>query len=198
MASRTGRNPVKQSVADIEHFYKIGRESLDKHERLPHGAGRTLAEKKGMSLDLFQKSRQFAQQFGKSDLTRLCKTIEKGGVPLSVQHIVRLLWVEGKQQRQRFLKQTIEKGWSCRELGAAIQKVTGSRPTTGRTPRVRDQSDAVQRLLQICEQWQRLRTAIEKAAINGRLPQNRLQTCDEALRKLYGRLRSTPKPFTKP
>lgn len=192
MVNRTGHMSVKRAVTDVRKFHALGRESIeDCPGRLPAGQGQKLGRAAGLNRDMVEKSRRFAQEFSKRDLNAMCREIERGGFPVGVQVIVRLMRMKGDQRRWSFLRKTIEQKWSCRDLASAIQQKTGRRPRTGRTPVVEDQGDAVQKLLRMCEQWQRLLTVMEKGGIEMQMSRgirNELEACGSALNRLFRQL----------
>ncbi|MGD0462134.1 MAG: hypothetical protein ABSB74_06570 [Tepidisphaeraceae bacterium] len=197
MAARRHRKTVKQAIDEIGAFHEIGRWTLrDFPDHSSGGKGKSLAAKLGMTLDHLEKSRVFYTQFSELELNRLYREIELDGFPVGVQHIVRLLRLP-KNRRWKFLRETIEQKWSCRQLASAIQQATGRRPRTGRTPTVKDRAEAVQKLLRLCEEWQRLYKVIlgsGKSHENGdgtiveALPPSLnepIRQCDEAIQRLY-------------
>lgn len=192
---------VAEAIADIRKFREIGRQSLKEFpDRFPQGNAEKAASDAGMNSDRLRKARVFAREFSKQELIRLCREIETGGVPVGVQHVVRLLRLPANR-RWKFLRQTIERKWSCQQLTTAIQQATGRRPRTGRMPTVRDGPEAVQKLLRHCEEWTRLYKVIlgtSKSHENGdgsiveSLPprlDGPIRQCDQAIQKLYSALR---------
>jgi hypothetical protein len=137
------------------------------------------------------------------ELAQLCRKIELGGFPLGVQHVIRILRLP-KNRRGKYLRLAIEGKWSCRELAAAFQQVSGRR-RAARTPAVSDRDEAVRKLQAHCEQWQRLYAAVLKSSrrrhqgdratveLNSNLVKllKRADHTIERLRKYLGRLRKT-------
>lgn len=149
-----------------------------------------------MNSERLRKARNFAAEFSKGELNRLCREIEAGGFPVRVQHVVRLLRLPASRRR-KFLRQTIDQKWSCRQLATAIKQATGRRSPAGRRPGVHDAVAAVQKLREICEQWRRLHRVISgrwMSKKNGRAIElrpsldNAIQKCDGAMQKLYAAL----------
>jgi hypothetical protein len=159
------------------------------------GQGQKLGNAAGLNRDMIEKSRRFALEFSKRDLNMLCREIEHGDFPVGVQVVVYLLRLP-ERQRWSFLAKTIKGRWSCRRLAAEIQRKTRRRPMSGRTPVIENQEDAVQKLLKICEQWDRLHRVItgnkngDGAAGLQLSPgiRNQLDGCDSAVDRLYKRL----------
>ena len=200
MAAHTNRTAVNKAITDIQRFYESGRKSLEPYPNaLPHGKWVKLTVDAKMNRDRYLKCRQFARTVSKPDLKRICREIEHGGFPVGVQHAIRLLRLP-ENQRWRFLQKIIAARWSCRQLTAAIQQRTRRRPIGGRKPQINSQSDAVQKLLRICEQWSRLHGVIMgkknvDQAVGMELSpavRNELGRCDAAVNQLYKRLLKTP------
>jgi hypothetical protein len=159
------------------------------------GQGQKMGNAAGLNRDMVEKSRRFASEFSRRNLNTLCREIEHGGFPAGVQVVVYLLRLP-ERQRWSFLAKAIKGRWSCRTLGAEIQRKTGRRPMSGRTPVIENQEDAVQKLLKICEQWQRLHRVITgnkngDGFIGLKLSPgiiSKLDGCDSAVDRLYKRL----------
>jgi hypothetical protein len=197
MAGQTRQTAIRRAIGDIRRLYTLGQRSVEEFpDRLPTGQGQKLGRATGLNRDMVEKARRFTQEYSRQDLTALCREIEKGGFPLGVQHVVRMMRVKSQRQRQRLLQKTINNRWSCRDLASAVQRLTDRRPRAGRTPVVGSTGDAVQRLLSICEQWRRLHGVIMGTkngdeAVGLKLSsavRNKLATGDVAVDRLYRRL----------
>jgi hypothetical protein len=198
MAVRRYGRTMDQAIAEITKFHAIGSRSLEEFpDRLPHGDAKKAGTHAGMSSERLRKARAFARGFSKRELIRLRREIELGGIPVGVQHMVRLLRLPANR-RWKFLRDTIDQKWSCKQLATAIRQTTGRR-RAGRAPMVRDRSEAIQHLVAICEQWKRLHDVISgtrTGAGNGEATvllrprlDDTIQKCDEAMQRLYRALR---------
>lgn len=198
-AVHKGRKSVSQAIAALRRFHDIGRKSLksDGESYLPRGKGMELAGKVGLSRDLYEKARQFYRKYPPDEFNKLCRTIRRGGFPVGVQHIVRLLRLPD-HQRLGFLNRTIAEEWGCRTLSTAIQGATGREPHAGRNITARGVADAVGRLQGECYHWKRLILAIKtkgdgrRKSIERSLPRNvqtQLGGCSRGIIKLNEQLR---------
>jgi hypothetical protein len=196
MAKKRYGKTLTKAIAEIRAFREMGLWSLEDFPgKFSGGKGMAQAKKLGVTSEQLAKGRSFAKESSEADLSRLCGEIEAGGFPVAPQHIVRLLRLPSNR-RWKFLRETIQNRWSCRDLTAAIQRAMGGRRRAGRTPRVTDRREAIQKLLVLCEQWQRLRAVLGQdetgdGTITEMLPRSLnapIRQCDQAMAKLYGAL----------
>ena len=196
MAKKRYGKTLTKAIAEIRAFREMGLWSLgDFPGKFSGGKGTAQAKKLGLTFEQLAKGRSFAKEFSRLELNRLCREIEAGGFPLGVQHVVRMLRLPANR-RWKFLRETIQNRWSCRDLTAAIQRAMGGRRRAGRTPSVRDRDEAIQKFLILCEQWRRLRAVLGQdetgdgtmLEILPRSLNGPIRRCDQAIEKLYGAL----------
>jgi hypothetical protein len=152
-----------------------------------------LAAKYSLTVSTMRKAREFAREYSKSDLARLCQ-LRRGesgdGLPLHWGHLQYLLTAK-KKDRARFERQACENGWTAQQLYAAIRsRRRDSKPRRGGGRPVRPPSSylgCAQRLLLDGKPWVRRADAMLKkfpAAKASELKGRRGQLVKEAVRIL--------------
>jgi hypothetical protein len=114
-----------------------------------NAAAKAIASSDGTSFDQAKKAARFAKDFKKADLKTLrTLCLKPGNTPLAFSHIRRVLRVNGRAERMKWLRIAAQGGWSADQLDAEIGKSNDDGADSG-GPRLRpprDLSDALEKL----------------------------------------------------
>ena len=105
---------------------------------------------------LIRLSLRFAQSYTPQQVEEMCSCLLPNGQPLSWSHVRCLVTVEDKKQRQMFLDQTLEEGWTCTELAREMKILDrgGMEEKRGRPPKMpKDFDGAIALQKQSAEAW---------------------------------------------
>ena len=110
-----------------------------------------VAEKLKTNPNTLRKQRQFAKLYSKSEFNELCRLRRSDGMPLHWGHVVFLITVADKKNRQRLQHQAVQEDWAAQELLQKIQSnITPDSIRGGRT--LRKPMSRQSQLLQIREE----------------------------------------------
>lgn len=152
----TRLTPNELAAQQIRQFHELGtrvraRAVSDQSTILV--AAQDLASKDGVSYDRARKAARFATLFDDKSLEqldRLCKTY-----PLTINHIRRVLGLNSKTARERWLKRAATNRWPSERLKREIVVATGRKHGAG-GPKMRLPADAVEAIEQVIrrtEDW---------------------------------------------
>lgn len=165
------RADVEAAIRTIKDFHKQGRSSL---RSFPHtgvyaeGQIKDQAEGLGSNETYVRKSRQFADQYGDAELSELFALLRKHRPQFGPSHVLMLVTVKGKVQRERLQAQCVRGNWSNRQLQEALKRRFGKRRHAGRRTRVgSDPADVLVRLEERTGAWLRLYGIISEEPENG-------------------------------
>lgn len=201
------RQKVKDSVARIREFHRIGRTVPETDEDgIVYGKKIIDAEAKriGLISDTVRKARQFANPvtgYSVKELNDLCHMIiweqSSQGDKLSIfscSHVKKMLTV-AKKQRRALQREAIKNGWSYAKLKAEIALRFGTRRAGGRRRQVpKDLPGLLAQMEGICEQWRRWHRAAFVNVSEGQqiilrqLPElisERIKVADSAIKRLH-------------
>lgn len=140
---------AKASVHDIRELFEIGQEAL----RVLSTAGGSgygedqigqVARRVGRNPETVRKARQIAdpkEGYSRHELEALCKAILAqgniaGGCVFTQSHLMKLIAVTPKRERDRFQGEVLRHGWSRKEMERRMLAAYGRRRSGGRKPRV--------------------------------------------------------------
>jgi len=159
MTNKTVATETAQANANaIRQLWRQGNASLKRIQELEETRPRRLqyghkaktfkqeAQTLDISVDTAAKMRRLAEEYSADQIASLCNLVLRHNSPFSGTHLLILLRVEDRQQRDALTKQAIREGWSTSRLERVIQAAKGKRrPHVGRKPRM--PADPVEALL---------------------------------------------------
>jgi len=158
----TAAQQAKQAVQELREFYKLGQKVLKKDRKNPlkrkysWGVTVEIAKEIGMARDYVDKSRKFASTYTKAEFEELCRLRRPDGIPLGPRHVIGLLRIKNKRQRERLQRRAAIEGWSTRRIPLEVSKLLGTAGSGGRrpkSPQVID--DALMQVLTMTKRWGR-------------------------------------------
>ncbi len=162
--------PMPKSTAaapnsQLREFHKLGRQVLAAERKCtPRGQGRyhygsvsQIEERTGRSRTYVHCSRKFAALYPtEKDLNWICSLGPKSGKSLTTKHVLRLITVPDRQQRNTLARRCAAEGWSVERLSLAIRSIRPSQAGSGRRPpRPHDVQEALAALEQMAVRWTR-------------------------------------------
>ena len=159
----------RAGVKSNARLAKLGRTDADaiKHGRKAETFADE-AQKLRTNIDTAKKMRRLAGEYTAGQIDALCDLVVKHGSSFSGTHMLILLRVENRKQRNTLAKQAIRESWSTSRLERAIQAAKGERrPNVGRKPKVPD--DPVECLITLQALCAKFNAWC--AAVLGRLPE---------------------------
>jgi hypothetical protein len=175
---QTPRDATEVAIRGIRAFHRQGLRSMhNQPEKGAYGEGqiKEQAEAMGSNETYVRKSRQFAVRYTEADLDRLCKMLRRYQPQFGMSHVLLLVTVERKAQRDRLEARCLRENWSYRELQEALKRRFGKRRQAGRRWRVgRDPADVLVRLDERTGAWLRLYRIISDEPEKGKEKARRL------------------------
>jgi hypothetical protein len=148
--------PSERAAHQIRRFHELGKLVLaraDTDHKSILVTAQNLASEQAVSFDRALKAARFASLFDEKSLERLDKLCEI--YPLTINHIRRVLRVNSKTARYRWLKRAADGEWQADRLQREIQLATGNRAGAG-GPRIRTPADpfeAIEQVRRRTEEW---------------------------------------------
>lgn len=163
---KTRHEKVAQEIKKIRAFFRLGRQAPRRRlHRMAYGK-RLIdaeAERLGVNEDTLRKARQFREEYGRDGLKQLCQLIrekqsgmERDRPVFSTSHLIRLLTVADKDERELLQREAVAGAWSRQRLNVEIAKRYGPRRDAGRRPYVPpDLGGAYAKIESFCEGFRR-------------------------------------------
>jgi len=173
-APKTTSEPasVRKAVKQLRDYYQLGQEMLAADAKNPNrgvyskGVTKEFAERIGTGRDYVDKARQFASRYTEDQLDELCSLRRPDGMPLGRRHLIALLSVKDKRQRNRLQRMAAEEGWGTRRLGEEIVGLQGSQSSGGRRPRGPESvAGALAQIAKMSERWGRWVQGFERGEV---------------------------------
>ncbi len=163
MTKKLRKAPVRQAVQELRDFYHLGQEVLEADRKNPRkgtyslGVTMEFAERIGTSRDYIDKARKFAQSYSNREFQQLCKLRrEQDGMPLGRCHMIALLRIKNKRQREKFQREAAANDWSTRVLTREISKLLGTGSSGGRKSVIAaNVEDALDQINTMTKRWER-------------------------------------------
>jgi hypothetical protein len=147
-------NPV-DPAAEIRGFHALGKLVLARAARdgsSISSAAREVAEAKGASCDRARTAARFAGLFDEIALDRLCAL---RGMPLTVDHVRKVLRLKGRAVRRKWLERAAKEHWPAGRLDRELRRALGGAAGKG-GPRLKptdDPAEALEQVLSWTEGW---------------------------------------------
>jgi hypothetical protein len=145
----TPLTPSERAAQLIRQFHALGKLVLARavtNDKTIVDAAQFLASEQGVSYDRALKAARFTRLFDDRALERLDKLCEI--YPLTINHIRRVLRVNSKTVRHRWLKRAADGRWQAGRLQREIQLATGDQPGAG-GPQIRTPADPFEAIEQV-------------------------------------------------
>jgi len=110
---------AEKTIANVREHYERGRRANREEDDF---RPRELAERHRISPHTLRKERRFARRYSEDELQEFLSLRRADGMPLHWGHVIYLITLNRKQDRQRLQKKAAREGWSAPELQAAIQR----------------------------------------------------------------------------
>ena len=159
------KDTTRARNAALREFHELGLQVMAAERKCPpRGSGRyhygsvaRVARKTRRPHTYLHTARKFAALYPtKRDLDAICRLGASQGNALTTRHVMRLVTVKDKQQRNRLAMQCAAKGWSVSRLNTAIRGKRPKRYASGRRPpRPHDLDEALVTLEQMATHWVR-------------------------------------------
>lgn len=118
--SRAQEVRARRMTDKLRGYHEIGREANERTFSTVE-----LAAKHGLSVSTMRKAREFAREYSKSHLERLCRRRRRGesgdGLPLHWGHVQYLL-IAAPEDRAQLEEQACENNWTSEALYAEIRR----------------------------------------------------------------------------
>src|SRR5579871_3095253 len=139
---------AKKNAEAILRFWKRGRNSHKQLRQLQSNDPHSLrfgnkahtfeneAKRLGVNYDTASKMRRVAQEYTREQIEALCTQVMRHRSRFGPIHLLVLLRIQNRAQRDKLMRRAIREAWSNRRLKGAIQAMKGGRrPFVGRKPR---------------------------------------------------------------
>ena len=151
---------AQERIATLRRYYELGqRASATKPDGAPKKSEplKDLAAEAGVEQDTIRKALKFATTYTAGELEELLALRGADGEPMNWYRVRVLLQVKDKSLRSELQQEAVEKGWSRRDLWAAVQSRQGGKKSPGgRRFSVPDSPQQVLgRLTELSESWLR-------------------------------------------
>ena len=167
MAKKKPKNVSRKRAPKAEQklrdYYALGQEILaaskkakPKGKKYSAGVIQGFADKIGKSLDYFEKARRFAKAYKEKPFEKLCKLRNSKGMPLSTDHVRKLLRVKNSELREELQVEAADNDWGSKRLAAEITKRIGKSSEKRRGPtRPETRHDALAHIEKMSDGWLR-------------------------------------------
>ena len=151
---------AQEKSATLRRYYELGQRANatgpDGTPKQPEPL-KDLAAEAGVQEDTIRKALKFATTYTAGDLEELLALRGADGEPMNWYRVRVLLQVKDKSLRSKLQREAVEKGWSRRDLWAAVQSRQGGKKSPGgRRFSVPDSPQQVLgRLTELSESWLR-------------------------------------------
>ncbi len=150
---------VEQAISQLRQFHQMGLDSIQSNaSHSGYGTSRIKTEADGLGVneDLLRKARKFASVYKDADLVKLSALCREHGFAIGQSHVIGLLAIDAKPERERIQKLSIEGHWTKSRLRQEIGARHRPRRTGGRRPKLADDRPGLLAQIEImCETWQR-------------------------------------------
>ena len=190
MPHKTGVNKaeLERALKEIRDYHELGRVFFKQGR--PYGSTGTAREKEHRA-----KARAFANPetgFTQRELNVLLSALRKENWAMPLCFVHRLISVKSKREREQIQAEAIRHRWSIGTLNKHLRERYGNRrPSAGRPVSITGPADARDQLTGAADRWHRLRTAVDKAAVDSaegyKIPPallRRLSAVDSAMAEL--------------
>ncbi len=159
------KNFPAPEVRRLREFHALGKQVLKVYETSEplasgsrrRGVAQTFDRRLGLKRDQVDKARQFAAMYSDEEVDALCELVNRSDRgQITKSHVIRLLAVPSKRQRDKLAKLVVREQWTVQRLGAEITK-EGKSSQGGRRPKrpatVDEALGQVERLVRQWERW---------------------------------------------
>lgn len=162
------KNFPAPEVRRLREFHALGKQVLKVYETSEplasgsrrRGVAQTFDRRLGLKRDQVDKARQFAAMYSDEEVDALCELVNRSDRgQITKSHVIRLLAVPSKRQRDKLAKLVVREQWTVQRLGAEITK-EGKSSQGGRRPKrpatVDEALGQIQRMVRQWERWEEM------------------------------------------
>jgi hypothetical protein len=110
---------AQRTVQNLREHWERGTKA---NREVARSTPRELAEKYGVNPHTLRKDRRFAGRYTEKELEELLSLRRPDGMPLHWGHVIYLITLNRKLDRQRLQKQAAREGWTAPDLYVAIRR----------------------------------------------------------------------------
>lgn len=140
----TAGAPPGPQPHEIRLFYELGIRGLARRKAdrcSASAAAEALASEEGVSADRARKAARFADHFDGRSLRWLCALEYRPGVPLSVDHVRRVITAGDPATWRRWFERAAAEGLTTGQLERLIRQARGDKKKRGGGPKIRPAGD---------------------------------------------------------
>lgn len=151
---------AQEKIATLQKYYELGQRA---GATAPDGSPKEpeplkdLAAEAGVEQDTIRKAQKFATTYTAGELEELLALRGADGEPMNWYRVRVLLQVKDMSLRSELQREAVEKGWSRRDLWAAVQSRQGGKKSPGgrRFAVPESPQQVLGRLTELSESWLR-------------------------------------------
>ena len=205
-------NVAKQSLShELRQMHALGKRALARRElrrrqkKGVHGTLASLGIHTENAKSRLYEARRLAELYNERELERLCSLRNSKGHPLTKSHVLQLILVENREQRQRLIKGWVTHAWSSRQLQREVERVRPRHRYGGRTYAVPQSAREVLLVTErLAASWLRWASVVKASRIlldakSKRTTQVRkaFNAAAQSINELHQAIRRTPKRRTR-
>jgi hypothetical protein len=165
----------KQPKMTVRQFHALGQRVLKasaRRKRRGEGVWGTLEElgaKTAAEKNRLQEARHFASAYSTQQLEQLCQLGRDKGRPLSRWHVVVLIRVSDRGQRDRLARRCAQEGWSVQRLETEVRRIGPRRGYGGRGPsRPKSIEETLSVTEKLADRWIRWVNVLAEEAVDAK------------------------------